>query len=84
MSPESATSGDYDTLAREKLTRILGDVVGARIYAETLVAMKLNGLHTADELYAFGEKLTARGGFEAAVGRLLGVAAVMRGARGRT
>lgn len=70
-------------LARDKLARVLGEGNGHRVFGETLAAMKLDDLRSADELYAFGEHLTARGGFEAAVGRLLSVAAVMRGAKGK-
>jgi hypothetical protein len=70
-------------LARGKLVRILGPEQGERVFAETLVAMQLESLESADQLYAFSERLVARGGMEAAVGALLGVAAVMRGAAGR-
>jgi hypothetical protein len=45
--------------------------------------MRLTAIESADELHAFGEQLVKRGGIESAVGALLGVAAVMRGASGR-
>jgi hypothetical protein len=70
-------------LARSKLVRILGTEQGERVFAETLVSMQLQTIESADQLYAFSERLVARGGMEAAVGALLGVAAVMRGAGGR-
>jgi hypothetical protein len=70
-------------LAREVLARVLGAAQGRRVFEETLLAMKLVDLASADDLYEFGDRLTARGGFEAAVCRLLSVAAVMRGARGK-
>lgn len=73
----------FNALARDKLTRVLGAEAGERAFAETLQSMNRTSIDTADDLYAFGEKLALRGGFEAAVGRLLGVSAVMRGARGR-
>jgi hypothetical protein len=78
----SASQESLASLARTKLSRVLGEAQGQRIFSETLAAMQLAELETADQLYAFGEQLTSRGGFEAAVGRLLSVAAVMRGAKG--
>ena len=63
--------------------KVLGPDRGTRVYAETLADMKLEQLSTADELYAFSERLAVLGGIEAAVGALLGVAAVVRGAAGK-
>jgi hypothetical protein len=68
--------------ALEKLTRVIGRDRARRVYAEVLVSACLSDLRTADDLYAFGQQLSMRGGFEAAVGGLLGVAAVLRGASG--
>lgn len=79
----SNTAQTFDGLARDKLVRVLGRATGERVFAETLQHLRRTQIDTADDLYAFGEELTNRGGFEAAVGRLLSVAAVMRGARGR-
>jgi hypothetical protein len=67
-------------LALEKLTRVLGAETAQRVYAQTLVAARLTDIQTPDELYVFGEQLSTQGGFEAALGRLLTVAAVIRGA----
>ncbi len=67
-------------LAREKLTRVLGPAKGQRLYEEVLVEAGLAEIVTPDDLYAFSERLSRRGGFEAAVGGMLGVAAVLRGA----
>jgi hypothetical protein len=72
----------FAQFALEKLTRVLGPERGHHIYQETLEAVGLTDLRTADELHAFAQRLSSRGGFEAAVGGLLSVAAVLRGARG--
>lgn len=69
--------------ALEKLTRVLGADKGRRVYADVLSEAKLAEVNTPDDLYVFSECLSRRGGFEAAVGAMLGVAAVLRGASGR-
>jgi hypothetical protein len=66
-------------LAMDKLTRVLGAAQAQRVFAQTLAAAQLTGIRTPDELYLFGDQLSTQGGFEAAVGRLLTVAAVIRG-----
>jgi hypothetical protein len=68
-------------LAMGKLSRILGEDNAARVYDEALRAAGLSVLATADDLHAFAQVLVARGGMEAAIGGLLSVAAVLRGAR---
>ncbi len=70
--------------ALEKLTRVLGADKGTRVYFDVLSEAKLAEVHTPDDLYVFSECLSRRGGFEAAVGGMLGVAAVLRGASART
>jgi hypothetical protein len=67
-------------LAMDKLTRVLGAAQAQRVFARTLAAAQLTDIRTPDELYRFGDLLAKEGGFEAAVGRLLTVAAVIRGA----
>jgi len=71
-------------LARAKLVKVLGPARGERLFRETLLAMALDDLTSPDQLYAFSERLVSMGGIEAAVGALLGVAAVVRGAAGRS
>jgi hypothetical protein len=73
---------DLATLALARLTKVLGPDAGRRVFDETLTAAGLSSLATADDLYAFAGALSARGGFEGALGGLLAVAAVMRGAEG--
>lgn len=72
----------FTELARDKLVRVLGKEQGTRVFDDTLRTLGASSIDTADQLYAFGETVSERAGFEAAVGRLLSVAAVMRGAAG--
>jgi hypothetical protein len=76
-------SESLEKLARTKLANVLGEARAQRIYGETIASLGMRELRTADDLYAFGELLATRGGFEAAVGGLLSVAAVVRGAQPR-
>jgi hypothetical protein len=71
---------DLDALALGKLTKILGEGRGSRVFAEVLAATGLRTLSTPEELYTFAQHLTARAGMESAVGGVLSVAAVIRGA----
>lgn len=71
---------ELDELARSKLVKVLGPERGARVFESTLAGLALPSIATPDHLYALSEKLVAMGGMEAAVGALLGVAAVIRGA----
>jgi hypothetical protein len=68
--------------ALEKLTRVLGHDRARRVYADTLTSAGLADVRTADDLHAFGQQLSKQGGFEAAVGGLISVAAILRGATG--
>lgn len=70
----------FAQLAMEKLVRVLGESVAKRVYADTLREASLREIQTADDLYRFGDRLSMKGGFAAAVGALLTVAAVVRGA----
>jgi hypothetical protein len=76
----AVAADDLSALALAKLSRVLGPERGGRVFAETLAAARMTTLSTADDLYAFAEHLSRRGGIEAAVGGLLSVAAVIRGA----
>ena len=78
MSP-TRPAGDVRALALDKLGAVLGPQ-----RAEGLVAGFLETpgceLRTPQDLYRFSEELKGLGGFEAAVGAMLGVAAIIRGA----
>jgi hypothetical protein len=71
---------ELDELALGKLTRVLGESGGQRVFDETLADVGLTKIGSANDLYVFAGALTRRSGFEGAVGGLLSVAAVMRGA----
>ena len=47
--------------------------------SELLGELRLTALTSADDLYRFGARLAAQGGFAGAVGGLLSVHAVIRG-----
>ncbi|MEO7329870.1 MAG: hypothetical protein ABI193_14930 [Minicystis sp.] len=72
----------FSELALSKLTHVLGDERGRRVFHETLIRSGLTDLRTADDLFAFAQHLSRSTGFEAAVGGLLSVAALLRGAVG--
>jgi hypothetical protein len=76
------TSGDIRRLALEKMSAVLGRAQAERLLAQITSGLQME-LHTADDLHAFAAELTKRGGFEGAVGAMLGVRAVMLGARGK-
>ncbi len=71
-------------LALEKLERIFGPAAAKRLFDQTLEAAALVSLDSAEDLYTFGEQLASRSGMEAAAGRLITVAAMLRGASGRS
>ena len=68
-------------LARAKLERVFGPHRAEELIAATIAEAELAGLDTPDELYRFGRTLEKRGGFEGAVGAILSVQAVLRGAK---
>jgi hypothetical protein len=79
VTPRDDEPNELQQLAFTKTERVLG-----RDRARTLVdrLLRENGieLRTADDLLVLSEAMTALGGMEAAVGAMLGVAAVLRGA----
>lgn len=70
----------FADLALEKLDRVLGPARGRLVFDEVLAGGDLKEIRTANDLYRFGELLQKRVGFESAVGALLTVAALLRGA----
>ena len=77
---ESGPAPNLSQFALDKLTRVLGAGQAKHVFAQGLAAARLSDIRTPNDLSLFGEQLAKRGGFEAAVGRLLTVAAVIRGA----
>ena len=80
MTASAGNASFFADLALEKLTRVFGAERGSAIYRATLVDAELLELRSADDLFAFAAQLSRRGGMEAAVGGLLSVASVLRGA----
>ena len=71
---------EWDELALDKLTRVLGRQQGERILQRTLSALGRPSLASEQDLYTFGQLVVAEEGFAGAVGALLSTIAVMRGA----
>ncbi len=81
MTAEPNITDEFHQLALGKMTAVLGAERARRLMDDILAEM--NGrLRSAEDLFAFGTRLTRVGGFEGAVGAMLCVRAVMAGARG--
>jgi hypothetical protein len=70
---------DWHAVAETRLVSVLGPVKGSAAFAESLRAVGLVRLSTADDLHRLAQHLSACGGFTSAVGGLLSVHAVMYG-----
>lgn len=68
-------------LANSKLTRVFGAEKAARLMKQTLAKAQLQTIISSEDLLVFSEALQQQGGFEATVGALLALQAVMHGAR---
>jgi len=73
-------SSEFEQLAYEKLATVLGPYK-ARVLLEQICAELSLELHSAQDLFDFSQSLAKRRGFEGAVGAMLGVTAILRGAR---
>lgn len=76
----AASRSELEEIALTKLTRVLGQETGRRVFDETLAKAGIKAIQTPDELFVFAQMLSKSKGFEGAVGGLLSVTAVMRGA----
>ena len=76
---ETPPEVDIRQLAMEKMNRVLGESRARQVAARILTETGLT-LTTADDLYAFSDELAKLPGFEGAVGGMLRVEAVLRGA----
>jgi hypothetical protein len=74
-------SAGLETLAREKMSRVLGASRAEQLYGQIMAEVQLEALGTPDDLMRFARALTTRGGFEGSVGALLCVQATIRGAQ---
>jgi len=79
----SEVRADYHAFAISKLVAVLGAHKAATAMAEALRACALERIETADDLHSLSQALVRTGGFAGAVGGLLGVHAVIHGARVR-
>jgi hypothetical protein len=70
---------DWDTIARAKLKRVLGDKAGRSAMDEALHALALPKVRSAADLRRLADHLSTKGGFAGAVGGLLSVHAAMYG-----
>lgn len=72
---------EFSNLALEKMERVLGGARATHLFSEILTEIGLEELSSADDLLLFSRALSGRGAFEGAVGAMLSVQAVMRGAK---
>lgn len=80
MSPTQAEAPiDFHRLAFEKMAAVLGADRARQLLQRILEELGIE-LRTPQDLFRFSEALSRLGGFEGAVGAMLGVTAVMRGA----
>lgn len=70
-----------DALARAKLARVLGVVKADQLLRESMTELRMDSLATPADLLRLGRAMESRGGFEAAVGAMLSVQAVILGGR---
>ena len=66
-------------LAYDKMSAVLGPERARRLMQQLLHRLELE-LQTAQDLMTFASEMSALGGFEGAVGAMLGVTAILRGA----
>jgi hypothetical protein len=74
------TAGEWDDLARTKLMRVLGASEGETVFARTLVKLGKPRLRTPSDVYLFAQILKGDTPVIAAVGSMLALTAVIRGA----
>ena len=74
----------FSDLARDKLVRVFGEEKTHMILKEGVADAGLSNISSADDLLIFSVQLKKRGGFEATVGAMLGLQAVLRGATVRS
>lgn len=70
---------ELEQIALKKMTPVLGAAAARGLMTRVLAEQRI-ALATPQDLYAFGQALSRLDGFEGAVGALVCVAAVMRGA----
>lgn len=73
------TDEDLQRFALAKMANVLGPERAHQMLARLLSELQME-LRTPQDLLRLSERMTTMGGFEGAVGAMLGVAAVLRGA----
>lgn len=76
---EPDTQGDLHRLALDKMSAVLGKERARQLMQQMLAKLGIE-LRTPQDLFQLSEEMSRLGGFEGAVGAMLGVAAVIRGA----
>jgi hypothetical protein len=71
---------DWDDLARTKLARVLGVSEGEAVFTRTMSKLGKHRLRNADEVYQFAQILKQETAVIAAIGSMLALSAVIRGA----
>jgi len=75
---------DFGEIARAKLSRVMGPALADSLLERTLRLIGLEDLSSADDLYHFSSELSRnKDPIAAAVGGLLGVTALLHGAKGK-
>lgn len=72
---------EWNDLARAKLDKVLGPAEGESLWDDAMQTLGQTSLDSADDLYRFGTEVNLRGGIHAALGSMLCLTAVLRGAR---
>ncbi len=75
------TDDELQRFALAKMGKVLGPDRAERVLTRILEDLRIDVLRTPQDLLRASERMSALGGMEAAVGALLGLAAVVRGAR---
>jgi hypothetical protein len=71
---------EWDDLAENKLMRVLGASEGASLFQNTLRKLEVQRLLSANDVYRFAQVLKEGTPVVAAVGAMLALTAVMKGA----
>ena len=74
------TTVDWDELTRTKLVRVLGASEGEDVFARTLEKLGKRRLRSATDVYQFAQVLKTETPVVAAIGSMLALTAVIRGA----
>lgn len=71
---------EHAPVIRDKLVRLFGEAEARSLASETLAAIGLAAVETANDIYRFGDALTTRGGVYAVLGHSIKTHAILRGA----